>query len=302
MSIADSVDPRLNASSEQGFEAMKKITSLTRIVSRKQVWIALLVSLFCLAGCDGGARSAAPAPASTSESNHAAPVANQAASQITSPTNAQGTVTLLDNRKEQVDEPPRVDAETQRRILQAVYGPRAETGDYSINSRASGSFTREGQKETVYLLQPGGPVAADPNGAQDLTLAIFDEANQLAAKIKSRDFNFIIGTSDMNGDGVNELLLEGSFFNMGTLGSSARLVELKDKRLKIIKDFDSVYENPCEGDATERVKAVLITYRPSGKGSPPEFNVARYSAPCPSNGQPLNAQSFVPAPDVKQDH
>jgi hypothetical protein len=302
MSIAGSVDPRPNASSEQGFEAMKKITSVTRIVSRKQIWIALLVSLFCLAGCDGGARSAAPAPASASESNHAAPVANQAASQTASPTSEQGTVTLLDNRKEQVDEPPRVDAETQRRILQAVYGPRAETGDYSINSRASGSFTREGQKETVYLLQPGGPVAADPNGAQDLTLAIFDGANQLAAKIKSRDFNFIIGTSDVNGDGVNELLLEGSFFNMGTLGSSARLVELKDKRLKIIKDFDGVYENPCEGDPSEHVNAVLITYRPSGKGSTPEFNVARYSAPCPSNGQPLNAQSFVPAPDVKQDH
>lgn len=209
-----------------------------------------------------------------------------------------GSGVLIDYRIERADrKPPPLEAAPRRRIVQAAYGAKAAPDDYTINSRASGSFTRPGARETVYLIQRGRPVAADPNGAQDLALAVFDETNRLIAKFSYADFNFIVATSDTDGDGVNELLLEGGFFNMGTLGSSARLVELKSKELRSIKTFESVYENPCDGDPDSHITAAAITYGAGGDGQPPAFKAAFYRAPCPARGGEPSFDSFRPAPE-----
>ncbi len=103
------------------------------------------------------------------------------------------------------------------------------------------------------------------------------------------------------GDGVDELLLEGSFYNMGTLASSVRLVELKDKRLRVVKEFEGVYENPCDGDAGAHVTAGVTSYRPSGASAAQSLRVSLYRAPCPANEkeQP-DPQSFAPVEDEKR--
>ncbi|HEV7904861.1 MAG TPA: hypothetical protein VGO96_13550 [Pyrinomonadaceae bacterium] len=245
---------------------------------------------------DHAARNSAPA----SSGNAAQPSPNPERVETPPAHGAQrGSGVLIDYRNEQPDnKPPLIEARFRRRIVQAAYGAKAAPDDYSINSSASGSFTRQGVRETVYLLQRGGPVAADPNGAQDLWLVVFDASDQLVAKFKTADFNFIAATSDTDGDGVHELLLEGSFFNMGTLGSSARLVELKSKQLRAIKTFEGVYENPCEGDPDSHLTAAAINYGAGGgDGQPPTFKVSFYRAPCPARGGKPSFDSFQPAPD-----
>ncbi|HVF45024.1 MAG TPA: hypothetical protein VM936_18510 [Pyrinomonadaceae bacterium] len=205
---------------------------------------------------------------------------------------------LIDYRRQHTDNaPPSLDAGLRRRIIASAVGPAAAPDDYTINGSASGSFTALGARETVYLIERGGPVASDPNGAQDLTLAVFDEAGKLVAKFETSDFNFIAATADTDGDGVGELLLEGSFLNMGTLGSSARLVSLKSGRLRAVRDFEGVYENPCEGGGdAPQVTAAVISHAHAADGNPPSFTVTFYRAPCPVGGGDPNFESFKPAP------
>ncbi|HEY0100539.1 MAG TPA: hypothetical protein VGB76_16455, partial [Pyrinomonadaceae bacterium] len=216
--------------------------------------VVLLAGLVCVVNCggvagdpvanqtagDGSARTSANVSPSASD---ARPSPNP--ERVEPAQGAErGSGVLIDYRKGQPDHrTPPLDAQLRRRIVQSAYGAKAAPDDYSINSNSSGSFTAQGARETVYLVQRGGAVAADPNGAQDLALVVFDASEQLVAKFKTSDFNFIAATSDTDGDGVNELLLEGSFYNMGTLGSSARLVELKSKQLRLIETFEGIYEN-----------------------------------------------------------
>ncbi|HEX8455936.1 MAG TPA: hypothetical protein VF656_01340 [Pyrinomonadaceae bacterium] len=211
-----------------------------------------------------------------------------------------GSGVLVDYRKEPPDHRPvTIDAELRRRLVRAAYGAKAAPSDYSINSRVEGSFTAPGARETVYLLQRGGAVASDPAGARDLALVVLDAFGQPSATFKTADFNFIVAVADTDADGFDELLLEGSFFNMGTLGSSARLVDLKSKQLRPIKTFEGVYENSCEADPAAQVSAAVISYNAAvGANQPPAFQVAHYRAPCPRGGGQPEFDTFTPAPDA----
>lgn len=263
--------------------------------------VFLAACLLCVTNCGGGANNgvanqtprAAQTPANASSSNAARTSPN---AQRIEPSH--GRDFLVDYRNERPDnKPPTLEEGLLRRIVETAYGAKAAApADYSINSSVRGSFTQQGASETVYLIQRGGPVAADPNGAQDLALVVFDADGQPVATFKTADFNFIVVTSDTDEDGTHELLLEGSFFNMGTLGTSARLVELKSKQLRVIKTFEGVYENPCEGDPDSHITAASITFSAGGGQEPPIFKVSHYHAPCPARGGKPSFESFQPAP------
>jgi hypothetical protein len=267
----------------------------------------LLAGSVCVINCGGVAgNGAANQPAgdaqtsanASSSVNDARPSPNPSRVETSSGAERGGGV-LIDYRKQNSGhKAPTPNARLRRRIIQAVYGASAAPNDYSFNSYSKGSFTAQGARETVYLIQRGWPVAADPNGAQDLALVVVGASDQIVAKFKTSDFNFIIAKSDTDGDGVNELLLEGSFFNMGTLGSSARLVELKSKQLRLIETFEGVYENSCDADRASQITAAAISYAPVGDGKPPTFQVAFYRAPCPARGGEPPFDSFQPAPEA----
>ena len=270
--------------------------------------IFLAACLLCITNCGAAGSGAANEPAedsNTRTSAHASSgddVRPSPHPEGVEPPPAQGTQrgsgVLIDYRTELPDDkPPPLPDWLRRHIIQTAHGAKAAPDDYHINSSASGSFTRQGARERIYLIQRGAPVASDPGGAQDLTLVVFDEGGQLVAKFKTADFNLIIMTRDTDGDGCDELLLEGSFFNMGTLDSSVRLVELKSKQLRLIETFGGVYENPCEGDPDSHITAAAITYGAAGDSRPLTFKVSYYRAPCPARGVSPPFDSFQPAPD-----
>lgn len=275
-------------------------------LSSRVLTFVVVAALLCVVNCGGVAGDgAANQPAGGTRNAALASTVNDARQSPDteraepSPQAQRESGVLIDyRRKESGHQAPQIEARIRRRIVQAAYGAKSAPDNFSVNSYASGSFTARGARETVYLVQQGKPIAADPNSAQDLALVVFDASEQLVAKIKTSDFNFITATTDTGGDGIHELLLEGSFYNMGTLVSSARLVELKSKQLRLIETFEGVYENPCDADTASQITAATITYAAVGDGKPPTFKVAFYRAPCPERGSPPPFESFRPAPDA----
>lgn len=203
---------------------------------------------------------------------------------------------LIDYRSELSYEAPKLRRPAQARIAQAVFNK--ENDSAVINSARAGSFTRAGAKEVVYLIQEGGPRALDPQSLNKTVLAVFSGA-RLVARVDASDFNFIIRLSDLNNDGINELLVEGSFYNMGTLISWGRLIQLKDNRLEVIKEFDKLFKSTCDGDAKPaEMIATAISFSSQGRGNWPAFSKKLYRAPCPKTGK-RNPAMFSEAPDAR---
>lgn len=206
---------------------------------------------------------------------------------------------LIDYRSELNLDEPKLKPQERQRILKAVYGADFQSGNPVINSARQGSFTGRDVKQTVYLIQKGGPVALDPESLKGTTLAVFS-GNRLVARADATEFNFILRLSDLNQDGVNELLLQGSSYNMGTLVSWARLVELKDGRLGVVKDFGPLEQEACGGaDDSGKIVAGVVRHAPVAQGKWPEFSVKYYRAPCPSETEKRNPKSFREAPEAK---
>lgn len=287
-----------------------KISNATQTLSRQPAtWMcAALVSLLCTAACSSASRtqtSQEAGNANASQQNSTQTVVTQTSetqpNQQSTPTTRQGRLVLIDYRRERDEtNPPKLSKQREQEILRAVYGAKAAQDNLTINSTTQGAFTRAGAKETVYLIQPGGPAALDPNSLEKITLAVFGEDNRLVAKINTSNHNFIVGHADANGDQINELLLEGGFYNMGTLLNWVELVELTGGSLHVVKDFGKIFENPCDGDSEKDAIAGVISYEPAAAGQAwPDFRVDFYKAHCPPENQKLDPQKFRPAPDAR---
>ena len=167
---------------------------------------------------------------------------------------------LIDFRSELAFDTPDIAPAKKRVILKAVYG-NDQADDIEINSIVEGSFTQASVKETAYLLQVGGARAAEPSSLEKTKLAIF-QGDNLTAKFDVKNYNFILRTSNLDRDGLEELLLSGSNYQMGESTTWAKLVEIEDKQLRDVKDFSTVLKDSCENPTAQNreIKAALIKY------------------------------------------
>lgn len=60
-----------------------------------------------------------------------------------------------------------------------------------------------------------------------------------------QDHTAILGTYDLNGDGVNELLLTGGYMQSGLLTEWGALISIKDGRLRFDRKLETVRESTC---------------------------------------------------------
>lgn len=181
---------------------------------------------------------------------------------------------LIDFRSELAFDKPDITPTRKQAILKAVYG---KVEDAEINSIVDGAFTRASAKETVYLLQIGGPRSIDPSSLEKTKLAIFDD-QKLIALFEVKNYNFVLRTSDLDKDGKSELLISGSNYQMGESTTWAKLVEVEDKRLQVVKDLDLVLDDPCDNERSKAgVRAALIKYDPA---NPSQISASYFEAAC----------------------
>ena len=87
--------------------------------------------------------------------------------------------------------------------------------------------------------------------------------------------------TDLNGDGIDELLMTGGDMNQGELVETAALLSFQNGRMRVIQDFGTVVDDTC-ATATpgSTTKAAVLTYTNAAPGQMPKIKADNYVAGC----------------------
>ena len=230
---------------------------------------------------------------------------------IASPVGAQnpplqkGRQILLDFRKEQHNPPPKISAATERMVLSKMFRryltdqsrcnqnfDAGNNSDYlaaarrageivpSIFTVATGSFTAAGQQQTLYLVSVSECNASHADAFGTKRVAIFN-GQQLVADLDVNFKNNIEIKTDLNGDGIDELLLSSTDTHQGVVEEMATLVSFQNKQVQVIHDFGLVAEDSCAslmpGSAS---KASVLYISVDAPSTMPKFTMENYQAGC----------------------
>lgn len=162
---------------------------------------------------------------------------------------------------------------------------QGEMSNATVSAVAEGSFTAAGAKETAYIIDTNSGGHADNFGPK--YLAIF-AGETYVTDYPIPDLSIIVRSFDLNRDGVNELLLGYYYIQMGQVMEWAKLVQIQQGQLRVIKDFGTTYVNTCEAnlpaDTNPGLAASVIFQAPAPPGQMPELRVDNYKATCPAGG------------------
>lgn len=151
-----------------------------------------------------------------------------------------------------------------------------------IADTATGSFTAPGQAQTAYVIWVRECNASHADNFGTKRIAIFS-GQQLVADIDLDIKMNIVRKTDLNSDGIDELLMTGGDMNQGTIIEVAALLSFQNGRLSVIEDFSTVHENSCaSGIQGSSVKASVISISDVVPGQMPKLIVDNYQSGCRS--------------------
>jgi len=255
----------------------------------------LLVAAF-LTGC--------PSPASNSAVSVNAPVnkektPGQKTEQASSGTGAtQKAEMLWDFRKIDDSKAPDFPKAETAAVLKYLVGDSPDSS-LEITSRVAGAFTKPNAKETLYFVtgckdEAGkfvsnatcGHVAWNTAG----WIAVFDGTTPVL-KTEEPLGGAIEKVSDVNGDGVNEILSIGGYTGMGIVTESAVLGQISGGKFEEIKTFRGYADNCGDGLSKDKTAiAAVIGYAKTADGKLPEFSEEHFLAACEGDGLGDNPQ------------
>jgi hypothetical protein len=150
----------------------------------------------------------------------------------------------------------------------------------SIVDMASGSFTTAGRPETAYVISVSECNASHADNFGTKRVAIF-AGQELIADVDVDFNNSIVRKTDLNGDGINELLMTTGDMHQGVLTQTADLLEFSNGRVRVIEDFGTVTEDSCgSGIADSASKAAVISLSDVTHGKMPRMQIDNYEASC----------------------
>ena len=212
---------------------------------------------------------------------------------------------LFDFRNERMSTPLKIPSATQRYVLSKVFrkyltdenkcnpdfdasgsddrlaaARRAGQIVPSILDMTTGSFTEPLKQETLYVISVSECLASHAENFGTKRVAIFS-GQQLVANVDA-DFKMgIVKKTDLNGDGIDELLMTTGDMNQGVLIELAGLISFQNGRYRAIEDFGTVMENSCaSGFPGSSAKASVISIGEAAPGAMPRLRMENYEASC----------------------
>lgn len=161
-----------------------------------------------------------------------------------------------------------------------------------IAEMISGSFTAAGQNETAYLIFVNECNASHADNYGSKRLAIFS-GPRLVADI---DLDFKSGITlktDLEKDGIDELLMTSGDMHQGEMIEIAALMSFQNGRMRVVQDFGTVIEDDCASlRPGSAAKAKVLYLANAAPGQTPRITVSYFSAGCGDVRRWRPARSF----------
>ena len=219
-----------------------------------------------------------------------------------------GRQVLVDFRKERNTPAPKISAATERLVLSKMFRRyltdqsrcnqnfnAGNNSDYlaaarsageivpSIFDMATGSFTAAGQQQTLYLVSVSECNASHADAFGTKRVAIFN-GQQLVADLDVNFKNNIEMKTDLNSDGIDELLLSSADTHQGTIEEMATLFSFQNRRVQVVHDFGLIVEDSCASLMPGSASKASVLYTTAGlPGTMPAFTMENYQAGCNKN-------------------
>jgi hypothetical protein len=150
----------------------------------------------------------------------------------------------------------------------------------SIVDIETGSFTAPGQNQTAYVIWVSECNASHADNFGTKRVAIFS-GQQLVADVDSDFASTILKKTDLNSDGVDELLMTTGDMAQGTLTEMGTLVSFQNGRRRVLQDFGTVVEDSCaSGFPGSTSDAAVIYISDVVPGNMPKITQENYSSSC----------------------
>lgn len=150
----------------------------------------------------------------------------------------------------------------------------------SIVDVATGSFTAPNRTETAYVISVNECNASHADAYGSKRVAIFN-GQELVADVDSDFKSHVVRKTDLDGNGINELLLGSSDISQGTVTEMVSLVDFQNGRKRIIDDLGTVSEDSCaSGLPGSSSRASVISISDAPPGTMPGLRMDNYQASC----------------------
>jgi hypothetical protein len=150
----------------------------------------------------------------------------------------------------------------------------------SIVDIETGSFTAPGQNQTAYVISVSECNASHADNFGTKRVAIFS-GQQLVADVDADFASTILKKTDLNSDGINELLMTTGDMAQGTVTEMGTLVSFQNGRRRVLQDFGTVVEDSCaSGFPGSASDAAVIYISDVVPGNMPKITQENYSSSC----------------------
>lgn len=150
----------------------------------------------------------------------------------------------------------------------------------SIVDMTTGSFTGPAQTQTLYVISVSECNASHADNFGTKRIAIFS-GSQFVADIDADFASSIVRKTDLNSDGIDELLMTTGDMSQGTITEMATLVSFQNARRRVIQDFGSVVEDSCASEMQGATSEASVLYISNViPGNMPKITQENYSASC----------------------
>jgi hypothetical protein len=150
----------------------------------------------------------------------------------------------------------------------------------SIIDMTTGSFTAAGQTQTLYVISVSECNASHADNFGTKRVAIFS-GQQLVADVDTDFASNIVRKTDLNSDGIDELLMTTGDMAQGTVTEMATLVSFQNGRRRVIQDFGAVVEDSCASEMSGATADASVLYISDVvPGNMPKLTQENYSASC----------------------